>query len=409
MGGAGSHLWVLFRMAVIDVSRRPWRLAFLAAGIALAGAASFGSLVFHASISRSLERSMARLGADAAIVPTGVTANLTPVLLTVEPGPVVISAPTIAMISALPVVGRVAAQRTLKMATSSGHLPIDMVVFDPVADLTIQPWVVEQLQRPFGPGDVLVGARRPERLGERLMLQGVEATVHGRLGLAGAGPFERSMFIGPETARLLAVAKVVMADGQPFPVAPLDSPSGAMIRLANGRGLEEFRFAAASIPEVTVVAGSGSQVEVRQAVATLTDSSLATLAVALVAPAVLVGVAYTGMLAERRRELGTMLALGVSRRDIVLSVAVEAALAALAGTSVGIVVAFMVIASFMRTVGFVLRQQAISLTIPALAECIWYGLISALTIAATALLAAVCAAWIAARRQPWTLLRSDAP
>ena len=86
-----------------------------------------------------------------------------------------------------------------------------------------------------------------------------------------------------------------------------------------------------------------------------------------------------------------------------------AALAALAGTSVGIVVAFMVIASFMRTVGFVLRQHAISLTIPSLAECIWYGLISALTIAATALLAAVCAAWIAARRQPWTLLRSDAP
>lgn len=78
MGAAGYHLPVLVRMAVIDVGRRPWRLGFLAAGIALAGAATFGSLVFHESIGRSLDQSMARLGADAAIVPAGVTANLTP-------------------------------------------------------------------------------------------------------------------------------------------------------------------------------------------------------------------------------------------------------------------------------------------------------------------------------------------
>lgn len=409
MGAAGYHLPVLVRMAVIDVGRRPWRLGFLAAGIALAGAATFGSLVFHASIGRSLDQSMARLGADAAIVPAGVTANLTPLLLTVEPGPAVINPQALAKISALPVVGQVAAQRSLKMADTSGHLPIDLIVFDPAADLTVQPWVEERLERPFRPGDVIVGGRRPEGVGERLMLQGVEATVHARLGLAGAGPFERSMFTGPETARLLAGAKAVMADGKPFPADPLDFPSGAMIRLAPGRGLEELRFAAASVPEVAIVAGGGSQVEVRQAVAALSGSSLATLLVALVAPAVLVGVAYAGMLAERRRELGTMLALGVPRRDIVVTVAVEAALAALAGAFAGIVMAFMIITGFTRTVGFFLRQRAITLAMPSYAECGWFAFLSALAVAATVVLAAMCAAWIAARRQPWTLLRGDAP
>lgn len=409
MGAAGYHLPVLVRMAVIDVGRRPWRLGFLAAGIALAGAATFGSLVFHASIGRSLDQSMARLGADAAIVPAGVTANLTPVLLTVEPGPAVINSRAIAKISALPVVGQVAAQRALKMADTSGHLPIDLIVFDPDSDLTVQPWVDERLERPFRPGDVIVGGRRPEAVGERFVLQGVEATVHARLGLAGAGPFERSMFIGPETARLLAGAKAVMADGKPFPADPLDFPSGAMIRLAPGRGLEELRFAAALVPEVAIVAGGGSQVEVRQAVAALSGSSLATLVVALVAPAVLVGVAYAGMLAERRRELGTMLALGVPRRDIVVTVAVEAALAALAGAFAGIVVAFTIISGFTRTVGFFLKQRAITLAMPSYAECFWFAFLSALAVAAAVVLAAVCAAWIAARRQPWTLLRGDAP
>ena len=409
MGIAVSHLAMLARMAVVDLSRRPWRLGFLAAGIALAGAASFGALVFHSAVGRSLEQSMARLGADAAVVPAGVTTNLTPVLLTVEPGPKVISPATIARISCLPVVKSVAVQRTLKIADTSGHLPIDMIVFDPAADLTVQPWVAERLDRPFGPGDVIVGGRRPESMGERLVLQGVEVTVHGRLGLTGAGPFERSMFMAPETARQLARAKAVMADGNPWPEEPLNSPSGAMIRLVPGRGLEELRFAMATIPEVAIVAGGATQVEVRQAVSALSDSSLATLWLALIAPAVLVGVAYTGMLAERRRELGTMLAIGVPGRAIVATVGIEATITALAGAFGGIFVAFLMVSGFLRTTGFTLKQRGITLTVPSMAEYTWFAFVSTMAVAATAILAAMLAAWIETRRQPWTLLRSDAP
>lgn len=156
-GGRWSSLLVLARMAVIDVTRRPWRLGFLAAGIALAGAAAFGALVFHAAIGRSLDRSLARLGADAVILPAGVTANLTPVLLSVEPSAATIPPEAIEQLSVAPMVETVALQRTLKLADASGHLPTDVVVFDAATDLTVQPWVEERLERPFGAGDVLVG------------------------------------------------------------------------------------------------------------------------------------------------------------------------------------------------------------------------------------------------------------
>lgn len=406
--GSSACLPVLARMAVIDVTRRPWRLGFLAAGIALAGAATFGALVFQAAIGRSLERSLARLGADAAVLPADVTANLTPVLLTVEPSSSVIARDALERLAASPVVRAIALQRTLKLADASGHLPIDVVVFDPAADLTVVPWVVERLERPFGPGDVLVGGRRPEAVGERIAVQGVELVVHGRLGLTGAGPFERSWFVGPETARQLADAAVVTADGPPFPQHPLENPSGALVRLAAGHGPEELRFAAAAMPDVKLVAGSGSQVEVRQAVKALADTSLVMLLVSLVAPAVLVGVAYTGMLAERRRELGMMLALGVPRAGIVATVALEAAVAALAGSLAGIVLAIAGIAGFLRTIGFALEQRAIELAIPSLGELAWSALASGLLVTATAVMAAALAAWLAAGRQPWALLRGDA-
>ena len=392
----------------MDVTRRPWRLGFLAAGIALAGAAAFGALVFHAAIGRSLDRSLARLGADAAILPAGVTANLTPVLLSVEPSSSTIAADTIERLSASPVVAAVALQRTLKLADSSGHLPIDVVVFDPVTDLTVLPWVEERLERPFGAGDVLVGGRRPEAVGERIVVQNVELVVHGRLGLTGAGPFERSWFLGPDTARQLAEANVVTADGERFPEEPLKSPSGAVLRLVAGRGPEELRFAAASVPNVQLVAGSGSQIAVRQAVKTLADTSLVMLLLALAAPAVLVGVAYTGILAERRRELGTMLAIGVPRGGIVMTVALEAAVAAIAGALAGIVLAVAGIAAFLRTVGFALEQRAISLAMPSLGELFRYALVSGALVATTAIAGAALAAWLAAGRQPWALLRGDA-
>ena len=408
VGGGLSSLPVLARMALIDVTRRRWRLAFLAAGIALAGAATFGSLAVRAAIGRSLDRSLARLGADAVILPAGVTANLTPILLTVEPSAAVIDSAALERLAESPVVRSIALQRTLKLPDTAGHLPIDVVVFDPATDLTVLPWVVERLERPFGSGDVIVGSRRPEAVGERILVQNVELIVHGRLGLTGAGPFERSWFFGPDTARRLAVAQAITADGEPFPEHALAAPSGALVRLVAGRGPEELRFAAASLPDVTLIAGSVSQIEVRQAVKTLADTSLVVLLVSLVAPAVLVGVAYTGMLAERRQELGTMLALGVPRSGIVVAVALEAALAALAGVLVGIVMALALVAGFLRTIGFSLERRAIEMLLPSPADIAWYALVSGSIVATTAIVGASLAAWVAAGRQPWALLRGDA-
>lgn len=405
----GGHLPVLLRMAAADLGRRPWRLGFLAAGIALACAASLGALVFHASVSRSLDRGLARMGADAAVLPAGVTANLTPLLLTVEPGSAVLPPGAVARLQELPAVDRVAPQRMLRLADTAGHLPSDWVVFDPGSDLTVLPWVVEALDRPFGNGDVIAGGRRPEQVGERLVLQGLEVTVYGRLGLAGAGPFERSLFMGPDTANRLASVEVLTAEGRPFPDEPLANPSGVLVRLKGGRGPEELRFAIAGDPGLSVHTGPGSQIAVRQSVEALTRGSIATLAVALVAPAVLVGVAYAGMLAERRRELGILLALGVPRRDIILTVAAEAGLAALAGVLAGSVAALAVIAAFLRTVGFELEQRLIPLAFPPALECGWYALASASAVAGSAVFGAALASWIASGGMPWSLLREDGP
>lgn len=399
---------LLARMVLIDVTRRPGRLVLLAGGIGLAAAAAFGSLVFNAAIGRSLERSVARLGADAVVLPAGVTANLTPTLLSVEPSTATLADAVVQRITALPAVAATAPQRTLQVADIGGHLPIDIVVIDPARDVTVGSWVVDGAAADrLSSRGVIVGGRRAEAVGERFAIQGVELVVEARLGLTGAGPFERSMFITPATAGLLASGGVVTADGQPFPADPLASPSGLVVRLEGGRGPEDLRFAAAAVPEVTVITGPGSQIEVRQGLAALVAGSLAGLALSLLVPAVLVAVAYTGMLAERRRELGTMLALGMTPGHVVAAVAFEATLAAVAGVVVGVAVAAITIATFLRTIGFGLESRGVPFLLPTASEVLGFAGMSVAAVSLTAVVGAISAAWVAARRRPWQLLRGD--
>ena len=406
-GNTRHYRLTLARMAIADAIRRPWRLGLLAAGIAIAGAATFGALTFQTAIGRSLEQSLLRLGADALVLPVNIVANLTPTILTAEPSSATISAETAARIAALPVVERAAGQRTLQLPDAGGHLPIDVVVFDVATDFTVRPWIVESLNRPLAGGDVIVGGRRPERVGARLSMQGVDLVVHGRLGLTGAGPFERSMFIAGDTADRLADAGVVDAAGAQVPRQANATPSGMLVRLAPGRGPDDLRFALAKLPDVGVSTGNGSQIDVRQAVATLVRSSLSLLLICLLAPAVLVGVAYTGMLSERRRELGLMLSIGLRRLDIVMVVAVEAAVAAIAGGLVGILIAAALLAAFLRTVGFFLDRREIPFVAPSLSECLWFGLVSLLLVTSAAVAAAAVAAAIAAGREAWALVRGE--
>ena len=167
------------------------------------------------------------------------------------------------------------------------------------------------------------------------------------------------------------------------------------------------RSPAARLADVAVATGNGSQIDVRQAVATLGRSSLALLLVCLLAPAVLVGVAYTGILAERRRELGLMLSIGLRRFDVVLIVAVEAGVAALAGGLAGVLLAAAVLAVFVRTVGFLFARREIPLVVPGAVECLWMGLASLGAVTVAAVLAVIVVAAIAAGRDVWTLIRGE--
>ena len=84
--------------------------------------------------------------------------------------------------------GKVAPQlifRTDAAETTHQHESVDLIAFDPAEDFTIQPWLAERLNRPLRQGDVIIGGRRQERVGDELLVFG---TASDRLWQARPNP-----------------------------------------------------------------------------------------------------------------------------------------------------------------------------------------------------------------------------
>ena len=94
--------------------------------------------------------------------------------------------------------GRVAAQKVVRVEHSgigSHHESADLIGFEPAQDFTVQPWLVEKINRPLQAGDVILGAARDGVLGSQLLIFGKPHVVYGRLGRTGVGTHERGVFM----------------------------------------------------------------------------------------------------------------------------------------------------------------------------------------------------------------------
>ncbi|MGH8429212.1 MAG: ABC transporter permease, partial [Solimonas sp.] len=215
------------------------------AAVALGSGAVFTGATLMQSIDRSMAMGFTRMGADMMVVPEGALTNITASLLTVEPTDLALDGDLFAK-AGLASIGRVAAQKIMRVEHSgigSHHDSVDLIGFDPARDFTIQPWLVEKLNRDLGPGDVILGASRDAPLGSQLLIFGKPHIVYGRLGRTGVGTHERGVFMAFDTFEALAGA-MRGAPGQALPaVLARGKVTGFLVELAPGATALQARFA----------------------------------------------------------------------------------------------------------------------------------------------------------------------
>jgi len=185
------------------------------------------------------------------------------------------------------------------------------------------------------------------------------------------------------------------------------APSALLLRLSPGAGAGHVRFALSSVPEVQVISGSGLGIQVRQSIRTILAGSIAFPLVGLGMAGLLIMVVYAGIVAERKAELGLLLAMGLSRVGLSLWLSMEAALCAFLGALFGVLLGAIGLSVFVRTFGYLLTSRGITFELPSISSQIFAAWLSLLLGSLVAGLGALIPSWRLAGREVYQLLRGS--
>src|SRR5262249_36315571 len=407
-----NRLGVSFLLASVGLQNRRGREArtlLMLAGVSICSGAVFTGGVLMRSIDSSMAVGFTRLGADMLVVPEGALTNITAALLTAEPTDLTLDDSELARLESIKGVQKVAPQLVFRTDASGyrgGSDPVDVIAFDPARDFTVQPWLEQRLGRPIRKGDIIVGGRREDALGAELVLFGRPLTVYGKLGKTGVGTHGRGLFMTFET---LAEMRLTMQQicGEKAPLVP-NKVSGALLQLAPGATTQQVRFAIlANFPQVKVVSSESMLTSIRQGLAALLTGALALIAIMFVSTALMLSVLFSAIIAERKRELGLLRAMGGRRRQIIGMLLTEAGVATALGGLAGVALGILLMRVYEHSLVYYLDRIGIPF--------VWLngwtiGLIAAFCIVLTSLTGAVGAlypAWRASGLEPYALMRSD--
>jgi putative ABC transport system permease protein len=405
--------WLLISLALQNLGRRKARSLLLIASVAIGSAVVFTGATLMQSIDRSMSVGFTRMGADMMVVPEGALTNITAALLVVEPTELVLDADALAKAN-LASVGRYAAQKIVRVEHSgigSHHESVDLIGFDPARDFTIQPWLVERINRGLQPGDVILGAERDAPLGSQLLIFGKPHTVYGRLGRTGVGTHERGVFM--PFATLEALAAVIhgpMGGGGAAPPAALapGKVTGFLVELAPGATALQARFAILSaLSGAKVVAGDTTLSGIRQGLAALLDGILALMGLMFVSTALMVSVLFSAIVTERKGELGLLKAIGARRGQVIGMMVTEAVLATGVGGLVGVALGVLMLRLFERSLVYYLEKLGVPFVWLDTPRTIAFAVGAIVLASVIGALGVLYPAWRASRRDAYDLVRSE--
>lgn len=364
----------VFYLVFRSIGGRQFRSLLIAACItAISGFLLITTLLAKGQ-QHSLKIGLERLGADIIVVPAEKRSDAEAAFLLGKPvSSCWMSEDNLAKVSRLEGVQQVSPQLYLQSLTGAACCAaweLFIIAVDPKTDFTVQPWLKEKLNKPLGLGDVVGGqfVIVPEET-NLFMLYGTELDLIANLEPTGTG-LDQTAFISFETAQFMARESMTKA------MMPLKIPeakiSAIQVKVQPDHSPENVaNLIAQELPGVYAITSMGITRTVQHQTAGLFQALIISMLIVWVVASLLIGLVFFMMVNGRRREIGTLRALGASTRFILSIFLIESAILALGGGMVGVIVATM----FVRFFGqFLTLATEAPLLMPPLASLLGFGL-----------------------------------
>ncbi|NIS63473.1 MAG: FtsX-like permease family protein [Proteobacteria bacterium] len=339
----------VFYLVLRSIGGRQFRSALIAACItAISGFLLITTLLAKGE-QHSLKVGLERLGADIIVVPAEKRFEAEAAFLLGKPvSNCWMPEENLAKVSKLEGVERVSPQLYLQSLTGSACCAAWELFIIAVAretDFTVQPWLKKKLNKPLGLRDVVGGqfVIVPEETNV-FMLYGTELDLIANLEPTGTG-LDQTAFISLETAQFMASESMTKA------MMPLEIPEGKIsaiqVKVQPGHSLEDMAsLIAQELPGVYAITSLGITRTVQHQTVGLFQALMVSMLIVWVVASLLIGLVFFMMVNERRREIGTLRALGASTHFILRMFLTESAMLALGGGIVGVIVATMFVRFF---------------------------------------------------------------
>jgi len=393
----------LWRLAGLNLLRRPGRSVVAMLGVILAAGTAFAGGIIGLGVEHALDTGLSRLGADLMVVPAGEAMSTHTALVMGEPASFYMDGAVAEQVRSVPGVRQSAPQVFVQTLSSSSCCTgrLFLVGFDPARDFTVKPWLAFGLGRPLAPDEVLVGDMILDLTGTTLKFYGQEFRIAARLERSGMG-MDETVFLPLDAVDKMAKGSLTLAE-QPLKVPP-GQISAVMVQVADPARVGEVarRIESAIAGVDTVTTGQVTR-GVSRDLRSLMTYLLPVSAGVMVVSVVLFLVLFFAIAAERSREVGLLRTIGATASQAAGLLVGEALLLGALGGAAGVAAGLGVFALFARAI-------LVSYTLPFL----WPGPLQQLLLALTVVvgtagfgaLAAIYPAWRVARQDPFIALHT---
>lgn len=344
-------IMTILSIARKNLKRRPFRSTALMLAAALVSGLLFAGAISMKGVMMSIRLGAERLGADLMVVPQGYEDKARSSIIAGKPSVFYMPDAVLEKVRKVKGVRQASPQLFIKSTTYPCCTEVDVLLvgFDPETDFTVTPWLTEKLRRPLGKDEAVVGRSIPVEKGEKVKFYGKDLTVVGYLSDTGIEYIDHAVYMTLDAAReLIRQSKTKAA-------VPLNIDERALstilVQLDPAVSPERAAvFVEYEVQGVKAIAAQDVIGSVKKQLSVLLKTIFGVGISLWAVTLVLIGVVFSMIVNERRREIGLLRAIGAKDKALFSLILIESVIISLAGSILGVAAGGAGLAWFKETI-----------------------------------------------------------
>lgn len=337
-------------ITVRNILKKPLRSAALMVIAAFLAFSAFGGSIMVMSLSNGLNALSARLGADIVVVPYSAVSKVSydSVIIQGKPGQFYMDAKYYEEIKdEIEGIDKITAQFYLASAKASCcSARLQIIGFDPETDFSVQPWISKSYSKQLSEYDAVVGSDVTPNTDMTIEIYGKTLKVQAVLDKTGT-ELDNAMYVNTDTMKQLILAHNKKNPNQEKTVNPDEVVSSVLIKVMDGYDIDSVAGQInLHVRKVKAIRTQNMISDVSDSLSGVSSTIGVLMAAVWILSVVIMAVAFTMMMNERKREFAVLRITGVSRARLAGFVLAENALLTLSGGLAGILITFVIAALF---------------------------------------------------------------